>query len=151
MRAELGEQRGLAAEVGDHVRRDRGRAGVRDGLRAPSLGFVRIAVSETDRGTEHDGDYSGVNCEVSERLYEAAVRPSPGSASVSDAGGPTAKLAPLLAPTLARSCAAREKPAADSPSSFALVHDGEIHRVGPDFGSTLTVSNRNSQSNCWVN
>jgi hypothetical protein len=25
------------------------------------------------------------------------------------------------------------------------------HRVGPDFGSTLTVSNRDSQSNCWVN
>jgi hypothetical protein len=62
VRAELGEQRGLAAEVGDHVRRDRGRAGVCDGLRTLSLvGFGRIAVSETDRGTEHDGDYSGVN------------------------------------------------------------------------------------------
>jgi hypothetical protein len=35
-----------------------------------------------------------------------------------------------------------------------LRHDrvkGKIHRVDPDFGSTLTVSNRDSQSNCWVN
>jgi hypothetical protein len=29
--------------------------------------------------------------------------------------------------------------------------EGKIHRVDPDFGSTLTVSNRDSQSNCWVN
>jgi hypothetical protein len=28
---------------------------------------------------------------------------------------------------------------------------GKIHRVDPDFGSTLTASNRDSQSNCWVN
>ena len=28
---------------------------------------------------------------------------------------------------------------------------GKIHRVDPDFGSTLTVCNRDSQSNCWVN
>ena len=28
---------------------------------------------------------------------------------------------------------------------------GKIHRVDPDFGSSLTVSNRDSQSNCWVN
>jgi hypothetical protein len=28
---------------------------------------------------------------------------------------------------------------------------GKTHRVDPDFGSTLTVSNRDSQSNCWVN
>jgi hypothetical protein len=28
---------------------------------------------------------------------------------------------------------------------------GKIHRVDPDFGSTLTVSNRDYQSNCWVN
>ena len=28
---------------------------------------------------------------------------------------------------------------------------GKIHRVGSDFGSTLTVSNRDSQSNCLVN
>jgi hypothetical protein len=28
---------------------------------------------------------------------------------------------------------------------------GKIHRVDPDFGSTLTVSSRDSQSNCWVN
>ena len=27
---------------------------------------------------------------------------------------------------------------------------GRIHRVDPDFGSTLTVSNKDSQSNCWV-
>jgi hypothetical protein len=26
-----------------------------------------------------------------------------------------------------------------------------MHRVDPDFGSTLTVSNMDSQSNCWVN
>ena len=29
--------------------------------------------------------------------------------------------------------------------------EGKIHRVDPDFGSTLTASNRDSQSNCWVN
>ena len=28
--------------------------------------------------------------------------------------------------------------------------EGKIHRVDPDFGSTLTVSNRDFQSNCWV-
>jgi hypothetical protein len=27
---------------------------------------------------------------------------------------------------------------------------GKIHRVDPDFGSTLTVSNRDPHSNCWV-
>ena len=32
-----------------------------------------------------------------------------------------------------------------------LEFEGKIHRVDPDFGSTLTVSNRDSQSNCWVN
>ena len=30
-------------------------------------------------------------------------------------------------------------------------HEGKIHRVDPDFASTLTASNRDSQSNCWVN
>ena len=29
--------------------------------------------------------------------------------------------------------------------------EGKIHRVDPDFGSTLTDYNRNSQSNRWVN
>jgi hypothetical protein len=29
--------------------------------------------------------------------------------------------------------------------------EGKIHRVDPEFGSTLTVSNRDSQSNRWVN
>jgi hypothetical protein len=29
--------------------------------------------------------------------------------------------------------------------------EGKIHRVDPDFGSTLTASNRDYQSNCWVN
>ena len=29
--------------------------------------------------------------------------------------------------------------------------EGEIHRVDPDFGSILTVSSRDSQSNCWIN
>jgi hypothetical protein len=34
----------------------------------------------------------------------------------------------------------------------ALQHaKGKIHRVDPEFGSTFTVSNRDSQSNCWVN
>ena len=28
---------------------------------------------------------------------------------------------------------------------------GRIHRVDPDFGSALTVFNRDSQSNFWVN
>jgi hypothetical protein len=28
---------------------------------------------------------------------------------------------------------------------------GKIHRVNPDFGSTLTASDRDSKSNCWVN
>jgi hypothetical protein len=28
---------------------------------------------------------------------------------------------------------------------------GKIYRVDPDFGSTLTVSNKDSQSNFWVN
>jgi hypothetical protein len=34
---------------------------------------------------------------------------------------------------------------------FLALAKGKIHRVDPDFGSTLTVSNRDSQSNCWVN
>ena len=29
--------------------------------------------------------------------------------------------------------------------------EGRIYRVDPDFGSTLTVSYRDSQPNCWVN
>ena len=29
--------------------------------------------------------------------------------------------------------------------------EGKIHRVDSDFGSSLTVSNRDHQSNCWVN
>ena len=29
--------------------------------------------------------------------------------------------------------------------------EGKTHRVDPDSGSTLTVSNRDFQSNCWVN
>ena len=33
----------------------------------------------------------------------------------------------------------------------ALQREGEIHRVDPDFGSILAVSNRDSESNCWVN
>ena len=28
---------------------------------------------------------------------------------------------------------------------------GKIHRVDPDFGSSLTVVDRDSQSNCWIN
>ena len=33
----------------------------------------------------------------------------------------------------------------------ASIRKGETHRVDPDCGSTLTFSNRDSQSNCWVN
>jgi hypothetical protein len=40
--------------------------------------------------------------------------------------------------------------AAPPPASGALP-EGKIHRVDPDFESTLTASNRYSQSNCWVN
>jgi hypothetical protein len=29
--------------------------------------------------------------------------------------------------------------------------EGKIHRVDPDFGSTLTAANRDSRSNCWIN
>jgi hypothetical protein len=29
--------------------------------------------------------------------------------------------------------------------------EGKIHRVDPHFGSTLTASSMDSQSNCWVN
>jgi hypothetical protein len=32
-----------------------------------------------------------------------------------------------------------------------LAVEGKIHRADPDFGSTVTVSTRNYQSNCWVN
>jgi hypothetical protein len=32
-----------------------------------------------------------------------------------------------------------------------LQEEGKIHRVDPDFGPTLTASNRDKQSNCWVN
>ena len=28
--------------------------------------------------------------------------------------------------------------------------EGKIHRVGPEFGPTLTASNRDYQSNCWA-
>ena len=31
------------------------------------------------------------------------------------------------------------------------LQEGKIHRLDPDFGSTLPVSNRDSQSNCGVN
>jgi hypothetical protein len=34
---------------------------------------------------------------------------------------------------------------------FSASRKGKIHRVGPDFGSTLTVSSRDYQSKCWVN
>jgi hypothetical protein len=36
-------------------------------------------------------------------------------------------------------------------TSVMAAHEGKIHRVDPDFGSTLTVSNRDYQSKCWVN
>jgi hypothetical protein len=37
--------------------------------------------------------------------------------------------------------------------SYLLVNqvlEPEIHRVDPEFGSTITVSSRDSQSTCWV-
>ena len=37
------------------------------------------------------------------------------------------------------------------PSAWSLALQGKIHRVDPDFGSTLTFANRDSQPNCWVN
>ena len=32
----------------------------------------------------------------------------------------------------------------------AATPEGKIHRVDPDFESSFTVSNRDSQSNCWA-
>ena len=32
-----------------------------------------------------------------------------------------------------------------------LAMEGKTHRVDPDFGSTLAVSDRDSQPDCWVN
>ena len=45
------------------------------------------------------------------------------------------------------------QPAASSAATMPsdLRPQSKIHRVGPDFGSTLTASNRDSHSNCWVN
>ena len=43
------------------------------------------------------------------------------------------------------------KGGATSTAALLTAAKGKIHRVDPDFGPTLTVSNRNSQSNCWVN
>jgi hypothetical protein len=37
------------------------------------------------------------------------------------------------------------------PLMITNLGEGKIHRVDPDFRSTLTVSNRDYQSNCWVN
>ena len=41
--------------------------------------------------------------------------------------------------------------AATIKGSLKVRLEPEIHRVDPEFGSTLTVSNRDSQSNFWVN
>jgi hypothetical protein len=46
------------------------------------------------------------------------------------------------------------RPGADCGGGCAMgpaAPGGKIHRVDPDFGSTLKVSNRDYQSNCWVN
>jgi hypothetical protein len=40
---------------------------------------------------------------------------------------------------------------AEAKASWRAQAEGKIHRVDPDFGPTLTVCNRDSQSNCWVN
>jgi hypothetical protein len=37
------------------------------------------------------------------------------------------------------------------PAADAAAAEGKTYRVGLDFGSTLTASNKDSQSNCWVN
>jgi hypothetical protein len=42
--------------------------------------------------------------------------------------------------------AAAAAPGVDAPAR----PEGKTHRADPDFGSTLTASNRDSQSNCWV-
>jgi hypothetical protein len=66
--------------------------------------------------------------------------------------GPTcifwATLTPFSA-AAAGAAACGDQPAAH-PGGAARM-EGKIHRVDPDFGSTLTASNGNSQSNCWVN
>jgi hypothetical protein len=41
--------------------------------------------------------------------------------------------------------------AAGDLSDPALGPEGKIHRADPDFGPTLTVSSRDSQSKYWVN
>ena len=56
-------------------------------------------------------------------------------------------------PTFIGTCSTTICPVVALRSSASARADGEpeIHRVDPEFGSTLTVSNRDSQSNCWVN
>jgi hypothetical protein len=48
-----------------------------------------------------------------------------------------------------------EEAALEAPQSPAAPpgqpREGKIHRADPGFGPTLTVSNRDSQSNRWVN
>jgi hypothetical protein len=59
---------------------------------------------------------------------------------------------PSSQPGARRRAAARSAPLGWSGCGVWLqLVKGEIHRVDPEFGSTVTVSSRDSQSNCWVN
>jgi hypothetical protein len=63
--------------------------------------------------------------------------------------GPTCIFWATLTPFSA--AAAGAAACGDQPAAHPARMEGKIHRVDPDFGSTLTASNGNSQSNCWVN
>jgi hypothetical protein len=56
-------------------------------------------------------------------------------------------------PRLSRPAAPRGGPSAPRRGGGRprVERQAKINRVDPYFGSTLTVSNRDSQSNCWVN
>jgi hypothetical protein len=60
-----------------------------------------------------------------------------------------ADLTAEVAATLSSKAAALRTNPAGSTAAVAAPK-GKIHRVDPDCGPTLTVSNRDSQSNCWV-
>ena len=68
-------------------------------------------------------------------------------AGVGPTSGPTWRLSHAL---VTESCGESEQNGSER-GWTATHYEPEIHRVDPEFGSTLTVSNRDSQSNCWVN
>ena len=57
----------------------------------------------------------------------------------------------VLAPALLDGPPVVSDPALAEAYARDLEVEGEIHRVDPDVGSTLTVSSRDPQTNCWVN